>query len=146
MQFEFGYYSIDRPVFNEPDHFISDSFSEANYTFSPRIYWSSNGLIGYGIGPILGLIDQTVDVKTKSLDPRSSIYDQIYIYSAGIGAVARLGYPVWRNWFVLGSLQYEYLWAFRFESGGQDLSDYEHWSSSLSVNVGLGYRITQEGN
>lgn len=102
-----------------------------------RIAWSSKGMTSYGFGPIYSPAKHTYTIENSFFVPHREV---IYSHSLGLTGFARISMSLTNHLFGLLTLEGRYLKGFWFQSGGQDLSNYNFENIQVRLAIGIGMK------
>ncbi len=105
-----------------------------------RMFWSSKGMTGYGLGPIYSPVKQTFVLDYSRLSYHKEV---VYTHALGISGIARLSKRISKKMYGLLSLEVRYHKGVWFQGGGQDLSNYSWDNSQFRLSLGLGWKSGQ---
>ncbi|MBT3575736.1 MAG: hypothetical protein HOB84_08495 [Candidatus Marinimicrobia bacterium] len=110
---------------------------EQSIPFYIRMFWSSKGMTGYGVGPIYSPVKQTFVLDYSGLSYHREV---VYTHALGVSGIARLSRQLSQKLYGLLSLEVRYQKGLWFQGGGQDLSNYSWDNSQIRLSLGLGWK------
>ena len=111
-------------------------YLEQNLSLNYRIFYSSQGRTGYGIGPVLGITKHTFVLDQYHLEHFKEI---TYSNSLGISGLARYSWPFFTNIYGIMSLEVNYMTSVWFHYGIQDFSEYEFDRGQIKLSIGVAF-------
>ncbi|MBC8549383.1 MAG: hypothetical protein H8D23_07000 [Candidatus Brocadiales bacterium] len=109
-------------------------YLEQNVSLNARLWYSSQGKTGYGIGPVLGITKHTFVLDQNYLEPFKEI---TYSNSLGLSGLVRYGWPILGNLYGIISLELKYMRSVWNYHAIQDFSEYIFDRGVMRLSMGV---------